>query len=143
MPRRQDVVGRATSLATASNLAPARRAFFGVVESDRPHAADRDHRWLFGAPLYAIVVRRAGDATDEAAGWHRDRRIRIELGAAGDPPRSRDHDAISILLVPVRCAHVAGIPFDEIIIEPRFRRLAPQVCRFHDFWRAVACHLPG
>jgi hypothetical protein len=41
-------------------------------EVHRPHAADSDDRGFIGAATHAVVVWRAGDAADEAAGGDRE-----------------------------------------------------------------------
>ena len=74
-----------------SKLAPT--GFTGIDERefDRRDPKQRDDRRCVRIVFHAIVMRRPRDAPDESAGRHRNRVVRIKVGAAVHPPRAREN----------------------------------------------------
>ena len=111
-------------------------------EIDRADAADRNDDGFMVAADHPIVMRRSGDAANEAAGGDRHARGGVEIGPAVAPPDPRNNDAEPIGRIEVRRAHIARMPADEREVETGRSRLPGQRARVDAALRKRGQRLP-
>jgi hypothetical protein len=93
-----------------SDLTPTRSPLINQLKLDRRNSEQRDHGRLGRALLHSVIMRGPGDAPDKSAGKNRNSIVRIEVGAAVNPPRSGEYEREAIGGVGMRSAHVARVP---------------------------------
>src|SRR5262249_21670817 len=102
-----------------SQFAPGWSSSFGTMERNRAHATNRNHCRLFTVFFDAVVMRRPGNPTHEAAGRGRHGVFGIKFIATANPPGSRYHHAVAVGFVPMWCTHVAWMPLDQSVVQSR------------------------
>src|SRR5271166_772629 len=123
-------------------LAPSRSRRIRQVIMDRPCARDRYDRWLVDALLDPVIMRRPRDPAHERAGRRGYGGVRREVFAARHIPCAGQHHAEPVCLIPVRRAHVAGMPADQDEILPGRIDRSEHRGRFRHARREIVERLP-